>query len=885
MSVGKRRSLSIPVVVEELAGTRRTREPVTVGIPLPKGIVSDSAELVLMNSSEELVPLQSKVLSRWSDGSIRWVLLDFQAEAGATCTSKYRVERFESDAITDTESKIALKECVDTIEVDTGAAVFVIDKTNYKPFARVVVSGMEVIDETATKILLIDRDGNEYQPIIDRVAVETIGPIRITLSFAGRFCSSRYAVAEFFSLASFYMNHGVVEIKFTIRNSRAARHRGGLWDLGDERSVYFKDLSFQCALNQPELPNILWSQGTGDAWLSNAARHFEIYQDSSGGTNWNSSNHVNRFGKIGSSFQGYRVTVDGNLLKQGTRITPTVCMKGQETQISATLEGFWQNFPKAIDVDGKKLKVRLFPRQFQDDYELQPGEQKTHRVYFSFESKQGHPPYLEWVHNRLVARATPEWYAESQAIMYISPRLFREESKSVALMESLVETAVRGSNTFFDRREVIDEYGWRNFGDIYADHEAIGNEGSTPLIAHYNNQYDVIQGSIVQYLRTGDPRWFELAKDLARHVIDIDVYHTNEDRQAFNGGLFWHTQHYTDAGTATHRAYSKAAMGSDLSHPTGGGPSSEHNYTSGLLNYYFLSGSPSAKETVIALAEWVINMDEKSKGFVGLFDRRPRGLSTMTASWRYHGPGRGAGNSLNALIDAYTLTSDEKYRDKAEALIRRCIHPHDNIEHRNFDDVEHRWSYTVFLQILGKYLDLKVEKGQLDYMFAYAKESLLHYSGWMTEHEVPYKSVLDRVEIPTETWPAQDIRKSNVFKLAAKYCDEPARPAFLEKSDYFFDRCIADLLEFPTCGLTRPIVVLMTNGFMHSYLLTRDLAAVPKPSAVYDFGRPQAFKQQFYELCKIREQMGRFVAAGICAARYAVNMLRRRRQQIVGEHA
>ena len=71
---------------------------------------------------------------------------------------------------------------------------------------------------------------------------------------------------------------------------------------------------------------------------------------------------------------------------------------------------------------------------------------------------------------------------------------------------ALVDIAIKGENTFFDRREIIDEYGWRNFGDLYADHEAVGHPGLHPLVSHYNNQYDVIYGAVVQYARSGDRR-------------------------------------------------------------------------------------------------------------------------------------------------------------------------------------------------------------------------------------------------------------------------------------------------------------------------------------------------------------------------------------------
>ena len=85
-----------------------------------------------------------------------------------------------------------------------------------------------------------------------------------------------------------------------------------------------------------------------------------------------------------------------------------------------------------------------------------------------------------------------------------------------------------------NRREPSDEYGWRNFGEIHADHEEKHYPGATPLVSHYNNQYDPVMGTLLHYLRTGDEDWLRLCADPlpARHVIDIDIYHTQKDKAA-----------------------------------------------------------------------------------------------------------------------------------------------------------------------------------------------------------------------------------------------------------------------------------------------------------------------------------------------------------------
>ena len=60
-------------------------------------------------------------------------------------------------------------------------------------------------------------------------------------------------------------------------------------------------------------------------------------------------------------------------------------------------------------------------------------------------------------------------------------------------------------------------------------------------------------------------------------------------------------------------------------------------------------------------------------------------------------------------------------------------------------------------------------------MYAYARAALLHYAGWMLEHEVPYFDRPEKLEYPTETWAAQEFRKANVLRLAAAHADEPLR--------------------------------------------------------------------------------------------------------------
>ena len=534
--------------------------------------------------------------------------------------------------------------------------------------------------------------------------------------------------------------------------------------------------------------------------MSNVGSRFEVYQDSSGGELWQSPNHVNRHGRVPTAFRGFEAVADGRAVS-GFRATPVASLNAGDSRITIATPLFWEVFPKSLALSHESCEVGVLPRQSSDSHELQGGERTT----FAFMLAVGEDPVSEeplaWARSPLIATVDPDSFRRAGLWAPLSVG----SSSAQHDYENLVQGVIAGDSSFARRREVIDEYGWRHFGEIYADHEAVGHPG---LISHYNNQYDAIAGMATRFMKSGDARWWSAMRELAAHVMDIDLYHSAKDRSAYNGGYFWHTQHYADAGTATHRSYSRLSVSS------GGGPSAEHNYTSGLLMHHFLTGSWQSREAVIELADWVLNMDDGRKGRFRWIDRGDTGLASGTRSVDFHGPGRGAGNSINALLDAHRLSGDARYLAKADSLISRCIHPDDDQNALQLLDAENRWSYTVFLQTLGKYLDYRSDRGLVDERYAYAREALLRYARWMADHERAYLEHPAGLEYPTETWAAQDIRKAAVFEFAARYADDATeRARFLARATHFFEYSTKTLVQASTGRLVRPLVLLLAYGF------------------------------------------------------------------------
>ena len=79
---------------------------------------------------------------------------------------------------------------------------------------------------------------------------------------------------------------------------------------------------------------------------------------------------------------------------------------------------------------------------------------------------------------------------------------------------------------YLKKREQRREYGFENFGDDTFEW------GYGPSYTYWSNsEYDHHHGFAIQYLRSGDPRWWELCEQQARMYRDVVVTHAGAPRQ------------------------------------------------------------------------------------------------------------------------------------------------------------------------------------------------------------------------------------------------------------------------------------------------------------------------------------------------------------------
>jgi hypothetical protein len=834
------------VTSEKLENRESVFSPVRVGIPFALGTKTDSLEDLVVCSSDYR-PLQSNLtpIGYWHDGSVQWACVDLIMDVAKIGPLRLVSKTVNSKEIYPQWDFVKLEP-----QVRQGCLLVDLVQKDSKDSRRGLDLSVEVSGNWGRSILkfdsvaLGDNSKNELAVGFDALASLKIESLELPIEFqlSGRcWCT------------------GQIDISLRVCNPNAASHLGGNWDLGNAGSAYLNDVSLKLELVSAISADKLIVRETFTSMIRSAEESIQLFQASSGGTHWNSLNHIDRHRKIPMPFRGYRLDIDRKE-SIGERATPYVAIQCDGVTVGVACKRFWQNFPVAIRTSAKGIEVGLFPKEGGHDHELQGGEQKT----FQFAAYFGHTPADAVPLDGYLSDPCPVFdpeYLEFTSVLNVgSVRLF--EDQVGLLYETLVNQAIEGSDSFFSKRERIDEYGWRHYGDVYGDHEAVYHKGPSPMISHYNNQYDCVLGFFYQFMRSGDPRWYEQLIAMADHAWDIDTYHTTQDKLLYNGGLFWHTYHYADADTGTHRSYPRALLqadhfdsGKDLEalgstgrklkavYGKGGGPAASQNYSTGWKYAYYLTGESRYREAAINAADYVIQIEDSSKTPFRWLSAHPTGYSTCSSEG-YYGPGRASANSTHALLTGYELTADRKYLDMAVSLMRRTVHPEQNLEKLDLLNAELRWFYTMYLQALSRLIEVLAPQENLRDDFLYAVGSLMRYAGWMLKHERPILDTPEKLQYPTETWAAQDIRKWQVLAYAAKWAaSDQEQRALIDRSEFFFQYCMETLESFSTKSLCRPVVLLLNYGWQRTGLQKAPRIGYPVPPD-YRFGEFKAFVPQ-----------------------------------------
>ncbi|MCL1476079.1 MAG: hypothetical protein MH219_00105 [Marinobacter sp.] len=336
----------ITIHLKDESGYGRHSEAVQLGVPFSRGMVMGAANMRLYDlGHDQNMPCQAAPLAHWPDGSVRWLKLNFLANL----TPHQTVDLQLLEATPDDATKASPLKCEVTkqeMRIETGVTTFRVPRLRLDWSA---CAGQR--SELRHEIRLTDRLGATCTPKLDSEwQVTESGPVCITLNAKGQWQNTEgNAMARFDCQLRFYANSETAAIEVCIHNSKRARHSGGLWDLGDQGSMHFRALTVH--VTNPDSNKVsLKAEPAQSRVKGHAGQGLYLYQDSSGGDQWQSRNHVNAQGKITTRFRGYQIQSEGKSLAVGDRASPhnrtgkpKANRAGQHPPVLAELpRGYWR---------------------------------------------------------------------------------------------------------------------------------------------------------------------------------------------------------------------------------------------------------------------------------------------------------------------------------------------------------------------------------------------------------------------------------------------------------------------------------------------------------------------------------------------------------------
>jgi hypothetical protein len=169
------------VVVRETAGIRRGNFPAHASVQCAQGELSDPARVRLLLDREE-VPVQAAGETRWPDGSIRRLGVDFNASIGPLAELRYRLEFGDdvraqpvpSDALTVVESADGLQ--VGRLRFGRQPATLL----------QSVAFGHEIIGSGLNAVSVTAADGVDYLLADGVVDILARGPLDVRIRYSGK---------------------------------------------------------------------------------------------------------------------------------------------------------------------------------------------------------------------------------------------------------------------------------------------------------------------------------------------------------------------------------------------------------------------------------------------------------------------------------------------------------------------------------------------------------------------------------------------------------------------------------------------------------------------------------------------------------------------------
>lgn len=597
--------------------------PVTSGLPFQQGALGSDANLRLLDPEGREIPLQTEVLAQWPDRSVKWVLLDFQANS--SIPGDYSVEYGKQVTRQTFPSELHVTDANDTIVVSTGPIQFLIRKHGPGLLSSLSLgNGPSILTSPGIDLRLTAMDGATYSTETgpEQVEVEEQGPMRVTVRLSGRYrTSGGGALFAYTARISAYNGQRFIRFMHSFGNDEGAREFTSIRAL--KLSVPFQPA---IASEEPR-----WSLGA----TPDLAGNFDMTAPVRLQQHTDDRYSISR--------------ADGAAIASGKRATGWAEWSDSRRRVTLAMRDFWETYPKDLVIGPDRLQLDICPPRRAEEYANANGTVDEHRLYYylangAYKFRQGMSqsqdvwleadstndqaiPIVRSQRSPLLALAPPTWYANSRVFGELAP------PSATGLTGQYDRAFARDFEEYWKDRERDREYGMLNFGDWW------GERG----VDWGNSEYDTQNAFLLQFLRTGIDRYFTAGEQMEWHNRDVDTIHYHRDASRV-GGVYHHAIGHTGD------YYAKGVIpGNGIAV---GILTVDHVFNQGHLAYYFLTGDSRSLETARSIADRYDIYDTRAFDF----------NSCRNAGWH-----------LILTMAAYNATQDPFYLNAARIIRERVL--------------------------------------------------------------------------------------------------------------------------------------------------------------------------------------------------------------------
>ena len=684
--------ISIPMEFTHDPSRKPKRWPVTRGVPMPEGMLRGTDGLGVVSPAGANIPTQFRVTGQWPDGSVKWVLVDFQADAGPSGKAVYTLtdETVEDTPPSPTPAtSVSIEETEHDLHVDTGALRFRVGRRRYGLFHSVSLAYVQDDEVSQTKPAHSNPANPANGPGGDAWARITEGASdgRTVRRLYGPGGHCRASLADD-SYTVTVEEEGplrtVVRLESGLEADIPMHHYGGYRPLRCITRIHayaghafvrvLQTYVFTCNPREVEIDDLaldiphafsgtctsyafgLKGVETGtfgqDELLKIAQKKENLMQVSHGRPG------TERVIAEGEACEGWATLGDG---KSGVGVACRNMAEEYPRALEITGDGRFTVYARH-DPDGSRLSLSRYAEEVawhegEGMYADGTGIAKTSELYVLYFEEDQRDEVEETQRDDAIetlrcalsqphVSVSPEWMARCEVAggFMVSNSADsadssesgyepgdKSESKGVAVHQESIQAAERMLTGFADwlarNIQVGRWYGYLNYGDVLVDWDDAEDDWKFQgRWGWCNSEWDPRHAIWIQYLRTGDPRYYGLGEAMTRHSMDVDTCHWHPFRPYMVGGCYRHSvDHFSDE------------------------PCASHTFIDNWMDYYCLTGDGRALEAIREAGEFFL---------------RYRWTEDPAFSFSL----RSIANTLRGLLYVYEATGEERFLRRAEEV-------------------------------------------------------------------------------------------------------------------------------------------------------------------------------------------------------------------------